>query len=81
MDTRGYSIRNRGWGWGIGGLECPRFFDAPWKFKMTPEDDGFQVPNLLFQGLMFMEPMLNLRGVDFLEDASVEMAERTLGFE
>ena len=48
---------------------------------MTPENDGFQVPNLLFQGLMFMEPMLNFRGVDFLNDASVEMAERTPGFE
>lgn len=80
MDTWGVYETGVCWGWGWG-LECPRFFDTPWKFKMKPENDAFQVPNLLFQGLMFMEPMLNLTGVDFLKDASVEMAERTLRFE
>ena len=37
--------------------------DTPSKFNMESENDGFQVRNLLFQGLIFRFQPLNFRGV------------------
>ena len=46
-------------------LACARALGwvTPPKFNMEPENDGFQIRNLLFQGAMFRWTMLNFRGV------------------